>query len=29
VLDGDGKLIGGVALPSENAVVEIVKLLAK
>ncbi len=29
VLDGDGKYIGGVALPSKDAVAEIVKLLDK
>lgn len=29
VLDGEGKFLGGVALPSKNAVEEVVKLLAK
>ncbi|MFY9341691.1 MAG: hypothetical protein WAT39_04335 [Planctomycetota bacterium] len=29
VLGGDGKFVGGVDLPSKNAVADVVKLLAK
>jgi hypothetical protein len=29
VLDGDGKFVGGVAMPSKSAVADVVKLLAK
>lgn len=29
VLDADGKFLGGVSLPSEDAVEKVVKLLAK